>query len=148
MLAKPESPAIAVAGDGAFLMTPHVLATAVEYDIPAIWVIWNNKGYCSTRDQQLGIFGHEFATSFTKDKTGELYNPDFAMLARSFGVEALRVDRPGDLEGAVETAIRAEKPYLIDVPVDRDIRPVSTGTWSLPPLPHAEPNFVKLASGK
>ena len=55
-LAKPDVPAVAVVGDGSFLMTPHVLATAVEYDIPAVWVVWNNYGYCSIRDMQLGLF--------------------------------------------------------------------------------------------
>ena len=92
-LAQPESPAIAVVGDGSFLMTPHILATAMEYDIPAVWVVWNNYGYCSIRDMQLGMFGRELATSFQIDKTKAL-NPDFVMLARSFGVEATRVDRP------------------------------------------------------
>ena len=144
-LAQPESPAIAVVGDGSFLMTPHVLATAMEYDIPAVWVVWNNFGYCSIRDMQLGMFGQELATSFQIDKTKQLYNPDFTMLARSFGVESKRVDRAGDLEGILETAIKANRPYLVEVPVDRDIRPVGTGTWSLPPLPHGEPNFRKLA---
>jgi acetolactate synthase-1/2/3 large subunit len=147
-LAQPESPAIAVCGDGSFLMTPHILATAVEYDIPAVWVIWNNYGYCSIRDMQIGMFGQEHATSFAKEKTGELYSPDFVMLAKSFGVDAARVSRVGDLEGLLETAIKSNKPYLIEVPVDREIRPVGTGTWVLPPIPHAEPNFQKLALGK
>ncbi|MEK7876275.1 MAG: thiamine pyrophosphate-binding protein, partial [Pseudomonadota bacterium] len=144
-LAQPESPAIAVVGDGSFLMTPHILATAMEYDIPAVWVVWNNFGYCSIRDMQLGMFGQELATSFQIDKTKQLYSPDFTMLARSFGVESKRVDRAGDLEGILETAIKANRPYLVEVPVDRDIRPVGTGTWSLPPIPHGEPNFRKLA---
>jgi len=144
-LAQPDSPAIAVVGDGSFLMTPHILATAMEYDIPAVWVVWNNYGYCSIRDMQLGMFGQELATSFQIDKTKQLYSPDFVMLARSFGVEAARVERAADLEGALETAIKSNRPYLVEVPVDRDIRPVGTGTWCLPPIPHAEPNFRKLA---
>ncbi|HUP94617.1 MAG TPA: thiamine pyrophosphate-binding protein [Burkholderiales bacterium] len=147
-LAKPDVPAVAVVGDGSFLMTPHVLATAAEYDIPAVWVVWNNYGYCSIRDLQLGLFNTgELATSFAKDRTGALQNPDFAMLARSMGVAGTRVERPGDIEGAIETAIKAGKPYLVEVVVDREIRPVGTGTWVLPPLPHPEPNFLKLARG-
>jgi acetolactate synthase-1/2/3 large subunit len=147
-LARPESPAVAVVGDGSFLMTPHILATAAEYDIPAVWVVWNNYGYCSIRDLQLGLFKTgELATSFAKDRTGALHNPDFSMLARSFGVEGTRVERPADLEGAIETAIAANRPYLVEVVVDREIRPVGTGTWVLPPLPHPEPNFLKLARG-
>ncbi len=144
-LAEPESPAVAVVGDGSFLMTPHILATAKEYEIPAVWVVWNNHGYCSIRDMQLGMFGQELATSFQIERTKELYSPDFVMLARSFGVDAARVERAADLESVLETAIKADRPYLVEVPVDRDIRPVGTGTWSLPPLPHGEPNFRKLA---
>jgi acetolactate synthase-1/2/3 large subunit len=144
-LAQPESPAIAVAGDGSFLMTPHILATAMEYNIPAVWVIWNNFGYCSIRDMQLGMFGKELATSFAKQQSNELYSTDFTLLARAFGVDAKRVEHARDLEGVLETAIKANRPYLVEVIVDRDIRPVGTGTWQLPPIPHAEPNFRKLA---
>jgi acetolactate synthase-1/2/3 large subunit len=144
-LAQPESPAIAVVGDGSFMMTPHILATAMEYDIPAVWVVWNNYGYCSIRDMQLGMFGQEHATSFRKEKTKELFSTDFVMLARSMGVDAARVDRANDLEGVLETALKANRPYLVEVPVDREIRPVGTGTWELPPIPHGEPNFRKLA---
>ena len=145
-LAQPESPAIALVGDGSFLMTPHILATAREYDIPAVWVVWNNYGYCSIRDLQLGSFKTgELATSFASERTGALQNTDFAMLARSMGVEGTRVEKPGDIEGAIDAAIKANKPYLVEVPVDREIRPVGTGTWALPPIPHGEPNFRKLA---
>jgi acetolactate synthase-1/2/3 large subunit len=69
------------------------------------------------------------------------------MLARSMGVQGTCVERPADLEDALETAIKADKPYLVEVVVDREIRPVGTGTWVLPPLPHPEPNFLKLARG-
>jgi acetolactate synthase-1/2/3 large subunit len=147
-LAAPDQPAIAVVGDGSFLMTPHILGTAVEYDIPAVWVIWNNYGYTSIRDIQLGNFKRELATSFRRQKTGEPYSPDFAMLARSFGVDSATVEKAGDLEGAIEHAIRADKPYLVEVRVERDILPVATGSWSLPPLPHPEPNFEQKALGK
>ena len=147
-LAKPDAPAVAVVGDGSFLMTPHVLATAMEYDIPAVWVVWNNYGYCSIRDMQVGMFGGELATSFRNEKSGKLGGTDFVMLARSFGVEGRKVERAEDIEGAVEEAIKANRPYLVEVVVDREIRPVGTGTWELPPLPHPEPNFTKLARGK
>ena len=87
-LAEPESPAIAVVGDGSFLMTPHIVATAVEYDIPAVWVVWNNYGYSAIRDLQLGMFGGEHATTF-EDRSGALFSPDFAMMARSISASAL-----------------------------------------------------------
>ena len=38
-------------------MVPHVLCTAVEYDIPVVWVVWNNFGWAAIRDIQYGMFG-------------------------------------------------------------------------------------------
>ncbi len=143
-LAAPDRPCVAVVGDGSFLMTPHALATAVEYDIPVVWVVWNNYGYCSIRDIQHGMFGgRELATGFQLDRDGQLYSPDFAMLAKSFGVASHTVTRADEVEDALTAAIAANKPYLIEVPVDREIRPIGTGSWDLPPLPQPEPNFLK-----
>jgi acetolactate synthase-1/2/3 large subunit len=125
-------------------MTPHALATAVEYDIPVVWVVWNNQGYCSIRDIQHGMFsGRELATSFQNDTSRELYSPDFAALAKSFGVGSHTVTHASELEDAIMTGIAANRPYLIEVPVEREIRPIGTGSWELPPLPQPEPNFLK-----
>lgn len=148
-LAAPERPCVAVVGDGSFLMTPHALATAVEYDIPVVWVVWNNAGFCSIRDIQHGMFGgRELATAFEIQRTGESYSPDFAMMARSMGVASHRVTHAGEAEDAIATAIRANRPYLVEVPVDRDIRPIGTGSWALPPLPNPEPNFLKALAAR
>ncbi len=141
-LARPDVPCIAVVGDGGFTMTPHVLCTAVEYNIPAIWVIWNNYAWGAIRDLQRGAFdGREYGTSFTHGDNGRPYNPDFAAMARSCGVEGVKVNRSQDFSAALEHAIALNKPYVIDVEVDGDVKPTSTGTWQLPPLPHAEPAY-------
>ncbi|WP_035268456.1 thiamine pyrophosphate-binding protein [Desulfitibacter alkalitolerans] len=141
-LAAPERTAVALCGDGSFMMTPHILATAVEYNIPAVWVIFNNFAYGSIRDLQLGYFGgRELATSFIKEETGELYNPDFVALAKAFGVKGTRIEKPEDLADAVEYGIKLNQPYVVEVIVDRDIKPIGTGTWVLPPFKHPEPNF-------
>jgi acetolactate synthase I/II/III large subunit len=58
--------------------------------------------------------GRELATDFKHPETGKPYNPDFAAMARSAGVEGVRVDRAGDIGDAVRQAIAANKPYLID----------------------------------
>jgi acetolactate synthase-1/2/3 large subunit len=143
-LAAPDRPCVAVVGDGSFLMTPHALATAVEYDIPVVWVVWNNYGYVSIRDIQMGMFGgRELATNFQKDRTRQPYSPDFALLAKSFGVPSHTVTHAGEVEDAIRTAVAADTPYLIEVPVDREIRPIGTGSWDLPPLPPPEPDFIR-----
>jgi acetolactate synthase I/II/III large subunit len=143
-LAAPDRPCVAVCGDGGFMMRPDVLCTAVEYEIPAVWVIWNNFAYGAIRDIQMGMFAkREIATSFVREKDGRLVNPDFVALARACGADGIRVERPRDLAGALEHAIKADAPFVLDVHVDRDIRPPGVGTWELPPLPYGEPAFGK-----
>ena len=99
-LAAPDRPCVAIAGDGSFSMVPHVLLTAVEYDIPVVWVIWNNFGWVSIRDIQLGMFaGRELGTMFRQGANNTPYNPDFAGWAKASGVGALTVTRSAGLQG-------------------------------------------------
>jgi len=141
-LAAPDRPCVAICGDGGFTMVPHVLCTAVEYDIPAVWVVWNNFSWSAIRDIQYGLFdGREIGTGFYRDDNKQPYNPDFAAWARAAGVEGITVTKSEDFAGALEHAIAANKPMLIDVHVDAAIRPPATGTWALPPIPHPEPVF-------
>jgi len=141
-LAAPDRPVVAVTGDGCFTMVPHVLCTAVEYDIPVVWVIWNNFGWVSIRDIQLGMFGgREHGTMFFQGANKKPYNPDFAAWAKASGVDALTVSKSEDFGSALEHAIKANKPFLLDVHVDAEVRPPSTGAWELPPTPYKEPVF-------
>jgi acetolactate synthase I/II/III large subunit len=143
-LAAPDRPCVAVVGDGGFTMTPYVLCTAVEYDLPVVWIIWNNFAWAAIRDLQYGLFdGREIGTAFYKGQTGERYNPDFAAWARACGADGYTVTRSQDLAGAVEQAVKNKRPCVIDVHVDAEVRPPSTGTWQLPPIPYKEPVFGK-----
>jgi acetolactate synthase-1/2/3 large subunit len=143
-LAAPDRPCVSICGDGGFTMVPHVLCTAVEYDIPAVWVVWNNFAWAAIRDLQYGYFdGREIGTAFYHGPERKPYNPDFAAWARAAGVEGMTVTQSRDFRGALEHAIALNKPCLIDVHVDADIRPPSTGAWQLPPIPHKEPVFGK-----
>jgi acetolactate synthase-1/2/3 large subunit len=138
--AAPDRPCVSVCGDGAFFMHANVLGTAVEYNLPVVWVVWNNYAYASIRGLQRGYLkGRELATDFHDPKTGERYNPDFAAMARSCGIEGVRVDRAGDLAEAVRKGIAANKPYLIDVDIAADINPGGAGVWELPGLGQSKP---------
>jgi acetolactate synthase-1/2/3 large subunit len=140
-LAAPSRAVAAVVGDGGFLMLPSAVATAVQYDLPAVWIVWNNGGFISIRDQQRGYFGPEIATSFTYAASGEPYRCDFAALARSMGADGMRVQTPGDLGAALKTALDSGRPTVIDVPVDAEVPQPAVATWELPPLPHPAPAF-------
>ncbi|MGW5155542.1 thiamine pyrophosphate-binding protein [Nonomuraea wenchangensis] len=142
-LAAPDRPSVAVVGDGGFLMFPSAVATAVEYDIPAVWVVWNNGGYISIRDQQKLYFGadRQLATSFEHVASRTPYSADFAALARSMGGEGLTVTEASDLGSAFRTAIDMRRPVVVDVRVDDAVGLPSAATWELPPLPHPTPSF-------
>ena len=141
-LAAPDRSCVSICGDGGFTMTPHVLCTAVEYNIPCVWVVWNNFAWGAIRDIQYGMFGgREHGTAFYAGENQEPYNPDFAALARACGVHGVTVTKPGDFAPALEAAIASGKPALLDVHVDAEVRPPATGTWQLPPTPYGEPAF-------
>ncbi len=141
-LAAPDRPVVAVCGDGGFAMHAGAVLTAVEYDIPIVWVVWNNFGYCSIRDQQLGYFGQgrELATSFV-GPGARLLSADYALMARSMGAEGATVERPNEFAPRLEAAIASNRPTVLDVRIDREVRPLASGSWDLPPLPPPMPNF-------
>jgi acetolactate synthase I/II/III large subunit len=140
--AAPERPCVSVCGDGAFFMHASVLGTAVEYDLPVIWVVWNNFSYASIRGLQRGYLdGRELATDFRHPHTGAPYNPDFAAMARSAGIDGVNVDRPADLSDALRAALAARRPYLINANIGSDKNPGGAGVWELPGLGQSQPAF-------
>lgn len=141
-LAAPDRPCVSVCGDGAFFMHANVLGTAVEYNLPVVWVVLNNYAYASIRGLQRGYLGgRELATDFHDPLTGQRYNPDFAAMARSAGVAGERVDRAADLGDAIRKAIAANKPYLLDVDIAADTNPSGAGVWELPGLGRSKPGI-------
>ncbi len=143
-LARPESPCVTVCGDGGFTMMPHAVATAVEYDLPAIWVIFNNYAIGCIRDlQRFYLDNRQIGTSFMKVKTGELFNPDYAKMAEAMGGRGVRIEKPGDFGGAFEEALKSGIPTVFDVIINRDTPVPITATWQMPPIPPAEPTFGK-----
>ncbi len=139
-LAAPDRPCVSVCGDGAFFMHANVLGTAVEYDIPVVWVVWNNYAYASIRGLQRGYLGgRELATDFKHPETGQPYNPDFAAMARAAGIEGISVDRADDLGDAIKAAVAKNRPVLIDANIGADKNPAGAGVWELPGLGVGKP---------
>lgn len=134
--ANPDRPAIAVTGDGAFNMSTQVLATAFEYGLPAVWVILNNCEFGIERKGATKNFGRAHPWySFTRNDTGEPWNPDFAMLARANGGDGVRIEDPLELGPALDAAIESKKPFVIDVVQDTNVE-----TYFTPNVDRAYPN--------
>ena len=128
-LAAPEKKVITLIGDGGFGTNPSVLATAVEQNIPVVWVIMNNNAFGTIAGLSKGAYQHTFGTEFhTPD--GKSYNPDWAAIAEAYGVKGVRINSADEFKGVFEEAINANIPYVIDVPMENI--PVPTdGIWNI-----------------
>jgi acetolactate synthase I/II/III large subunit len=132
----PSRPAVAVVGDGAFNMTSNVLATAVEYQLPAVWVILNNAELGIERKGSEKVFNRVHPWSrFVRKDTGEAYNPDFKLLAEANGARGARVEDPAELAGVLEEALSGKSPFVIDV-----VQDISVPTYFTPGIDRAYPD--------
>ena len=109
----PERNVIALAGDGAFLMTIGDLPTAAEYGANIVMIVLNDGAFGQTFMQQSNIYGHTYGTAFR--------SPNFSEIARACGAEGIRVTEPGDVEAALRQglAVTKQKPALVEVMVGR-----------------------------
>lgn len=110
-LTYPQRTVVAFAGDGCFLMNGQELATAVHYDARVITVVVNNGMYGTIRMHQERTYPGRVSGT-------ELHNPDFAALARAYGLHGETVTRTEDFAAAFERCQASGKPALIDVQVD------------------------------
>jgi acetolactate synthase-1/2/3 large subunit len=107
-VAFPERQVVSVSGDGCFLMTGQELATAVQHGIDVVAIVINDRcltGIAALQDTQYQ--GHRVAV--------DLVNPDFVRFAQSFDALGLRVTRADQFKPALESALRAGKPALIEI---------------------------------
>ena len=127
-LACPERVVVALVGDGGFGQNPAFLATAVESDIPVVWVVMNNYAFGTIAGLEMAHYGTAFGCVFRKD--GEPYSPDFAAVARAYGAQGEQIRAAEDFKPALERAVRSGKPFVIDVAMMNE--PVPTGGhWNI-----------------
>ena len=114
-LLKPTTWVVNLAGDGDFLMTGQELATATGYGAKQlISIVVDNGTYGTIRMHQEREYPGRVSGS-------DLFNPDFAMLAQSYGWAAQRVERTEEFEPALRAALQAGKPTLIHLRLSADV---------------------------
>jgi thiamine pyrophosphate-dependent acetolactate synthase large subunit-like protein len=113
----PQRDVVALAGDGAFLMTIGDLPTAAEYGANILMVVLNDGAFGQTYMQQTNIYGHTYGTAFN--------SPNFSDIAKACGAHGIRVTEPGDIEAALRQSLAATKtqPALVEVMVGRGAYP-------------------------
>jgi acetolactate synthase-1/2/3 large subunit len=110
-LVHPDRTVVSFSGDGDFLMTGQELATAAQYDASVIFIVVNNGMYGTIRMHQERHFpGRVWGT--------QLRNPDFAALARAYGLRGEIVERTADFEAALDRARDAGTSALIELRID------------------------------
>jgi acetolactate synthase-1/2/3 large subunit len=112
-LARPDAPVIALAGDGALLMTGLELLTAAQQGIAVAVVV--------LRDGELAQIAQFQRTALSRETASALPDFDVATVARGLGVEALQLARDGDIAAVLARArevLAAGRPVVIDVAID------------------------------
>ena len=118
-IADKEAPSVAIVGDGAWGMSLHEVSTAVEQNIPVIACVFNNQQWGAEKKNQVDYYNDRFVGS-------DIEGPSFAKVAESMGAMGITVDNAEDIAPAIQKALDAKKPVVIDIMVD--------GTQLAPPF--------------
>lgn len=110
-VAQGKKPVICIAGDGSFQMNIQELATCVDYKIPVKVFIFNNSYLGMVRQfQEKSCEGRYFATKIS--------NPDYIMLAKSYGIKAVRIEKFEDIKPVVDMAYNSPDPFIVDFVIE------------------------------
>lgn len=128
-LAHPDSEVIGLSGDGGSMYTIQALWTAARHEIPAKFVVCQNRSYRLLQAnitqfwKERNIDPHDFPLCF------DLSKPEisFEQLALAMGVPAERVWKPSQIAGAIERMLSSSEPYLINLVLDGDVHPELIG---------------------
>ncbi|MBP1949876.1 sulfoacetaldehyde acetyltransferase [Virgibacillus litoralis] len=118
-LAEPDSPVVAIIGDGAWGMSLHEVSTAVEQGIPVIACVFNNKSWAAEKKNQVDYYDDRYVGS-------DIDAPDFAEVAISMGALGYTIDKPEDIGSVVKEVLAKRKPAVLNIFVD--------GTQLAPPF--------------
>jgi len=128
LFAEPDATVVTVTGDGSIMMNIQELATLRRYGLPLKIVLLDNSQLGMLRQWQELFYEHNFSEVDLYD------NPDFAEVARAFGIEAFTVDRRVDVPGAIDRLLNTRGPILAHVRIDP-----AENVWPL--VPPGKSNF-------
>jgi len=127
-MAQPKRAAVALIGDGAFGSNVSVVATAMEANIPAVWVVMDNSAFGTIAGLEKMHYGWSFGCLF--ERNGEPYSIDYAAMARACGARGVAVKAASELGPALEEAMVSDLPTVIQVPMENAPTP-TPGHWNI-----------------
>ncbi len=110
-IAKPKKTVVSLMGDGGFGMTISELSTAVEHKINTITVVMNNKSWGAEKAYQKDFFGGRYLGA-------DISCPPFSKVAELYGAKGYKVKKLSEINDAIKSALKVNKPVVIDVDVD------------------------------
>lgn len=123
-IARPSRPVISVAGDGGFMMMIHTLSTAVQYQLPIVFIVMNDSNLTMIQDfvPEEGVANLQFTLT------------DYAKIASSMGCNGVKIEDPTDIAPSLEQAMNSGQPTVIDIVTSskESISKIITGRWGTP----------------
>jgi acetolactate synthase-1/2/3 large subunit len=127
-MAHPDRAAVALVGDGGFSTNPSVIATAMEADLPVVWLVMDNAGFGTIAGLESMHYGWTFGCMF--ERCGQPYRADYAAMARACGARGVNVESAAALGPALEDALAARLPTVIQVAMENAPTP-TPGHWDI-----------------
>jgi sulfoacetaldehyde acetyltransferase len=113
-VARPERPAVAYVGDGAWGMSMAEVMTCVKEKIPAVAVVFNNNQWGAEKKNQIDYFDSRFVGT-------PLSNPDFSEVARTMVAEGYRVEHEDEVSDALKAAVKIGKPAVVEIMLTQEL---------------------------
>src|SRR5262245_345255 len=127
-MAHPSRAAVALIGDGGFSTNPSVITTAMEANLPVVWLVMDNAGFGTIAGLESQHYGWSFGCMF--ERCGQPYRADYAAMARACGARGVMISSASELGPALRDALTADLPTVIQAPMENAPTP-TPGYWNI-----------------
>jgi acetolactate synthase-1/2/3 large subunit len=127
-MAQPGRAAVSLIGDGGFSTNPSVIATAMEADLPVVWLVMDNAGFGTIAGLESMHYGWSFGCMF--ERGGKPYRVDYAAMARACGANGVMIESADQLGAALREALASDLPTVIQAPMENAPTP-TPGHWNI-----------------
>ena len=127
-MAHPDRAAVSLIGDGGFSANPSVIATAMEAELPVVWLVMDNAGFGTIAGLESMHYGSSFGCMF--ERCGKPYAADYAAMARAFGARGVMIESAAQLGPALADALASKLPTVIQAPMENAPTP-TPGHWNI-----------------
>jgi len=127
-MAYRDRAAVSLIGDGGFSTNPSVIATAMEAELPVVWLVMDNAGFGTIAGLESMHYGSSFGCMF--ERCGKPYTVDYAAMARACGARGVMIESASDLGPALSEALTSNLPTVIQAPMENAPTP-TPGHWNI-----------------